>query len=141
MILFGSLARGRAKPESDIDLFLAVKGLSSGYSERMETIRRILSTEAIDKLTIYLWSSRGVYPNLEVIAVTPEEASLTHPFYLDMAEKSVIIYDRAGFTENKLREVRERLIRNIGAEKVALPTGEWYWLLTPKLEEARSLEL
>ncbi|MEM3061026.1 MAG: nucleotidyltransferase domain-containing protein [Candidatus Bathyarchaeia archaeon] len=140
IVLFGSLARGSVKPESDIDLLLVIEGLPKEYSERVKIIQKVLSIESIDEAIMELWNKHKVYPNLEPIAITPEEASITHPFYLDIAEEGIVIYDKNDFMKKKIRELKEKL-KSLGSRKVILPTGEWYWILTSKPEEARRLEI
>src|SRR5712692_523231 len=91
LVLFGSLARGTATEESDVDLLLVADGLPESYDKRLSMIRSILSFEPIEKWRNLLWEERRVYPLVEVIPLSAEEALTTHPFYLDMTDSAIII--------------------------------------------------
>jgi len=109
LMLFGSLARGRAKPESDIDILAVIEGLPESYDRRIRLIHSLISTGPIEEWRHYLWREKGIYPIVEVIALTPTEALTTHPFYLDMVEEAVTIYEKGDFMRTKLVTLREHL--------------------------------
>jgi uncharacterized protein len=140
LVLFGSFARGEASPESDIDLLLVADGLPRSYSERLRMVRSVTHSDRIRAWREYLWKEEGIYPLLEVIPLSPEEAASTHPFYLDMVDSSVVIFDRGRFMEEKLRALSSRLAE-VKAFKVTLPSGKTYWSLAKGAEEARDLIL
>ncbi len=129
LALFGSIARGEAGPESDIDLLLVAENLPRSYSERLSRFRE--ATRGVERLRVKLWKSRGVYPLIDPILLTPEEAGVIQPFYLDMVRGSVILFDREGFMEGVLERLRARLAE-MGARRIELPDGRWYWELGPK---------
>ncbi len=138
MLLFGSLARGEARPESDIDILLVAEGLPGSYGRRLELVRRLAGSDEIRRWREYLWNDMRIYPPLEVIVLTPDEAKTTHPFYLDMVEDRISIYDRGRFMEGKLENLKSRLLE-IGASKVTLPSGKSYWSLAENEKDAREL--
>ncbi len=140
LILFGSLARGTAKEESDIDLLLVADGLPESYDKRLAMIRSILSFEPIEKWRSLLWNERHVYPLVEVIPLTVEEALTTHPFYLDMTESAIMIYDIDFFFTRKLDDLKARL-EKIGAFKSVLPSGQRFWVLAKDASAAEKLVL
>jgi uncharacterized protein len=140
LVLFGSLARGAANEESDIDLLLVADGLPESYDKRLSMIRSILSFEPIEKWRNLLWKERGIYPLIEVISLSAEEALTTHPFYLDMTESAIMIYDREMFFARKLGDLRARL-EEIGAFKSVLPSGQRFWVLAKDASAAEKLVL
>ena len=140
IVLFGSLSKGTAKPESDIDLLVVARGLPESYSDRTKIIREIVSFKLMDDLIIYLWKNSGIYADLDIMLLDGREAAVTHPFYLDMAKDCVIIYDRGKIMLNKILEVREKL-EKVGARRVEEPDGSWYWIICPEPEEVKDIEL
>jgi len=128
IVVFGSLARGKAKPESDIDLLVVSKGLPENYSDRLTAFREAL--RGVESMRLKLWRANGLYPLIDPILLTPEEADVTQPFYLDMVEASVILFDRGGFMRRRLDELKAELAK-LGAKRIELPDGRWYWELVP----------
>ena len=86
VVLFGSLARGEAKPESDIDVLIVVRGLPRKRWDRYDGLRA-LSREVSEEF------SDAVTP----ILLTPEEAEEVKPYYLGMLSGHVILQDERGF--------------------------------------------
>jgi hypothetical protein len=122
MVLFGSVARGRAGADSDIDLLIVAEGFPRNLADR----RRPLLAE---------WSrkqgERGL-PGVEwnLVTKTPDEARHHSPLYLDMVEDAIILVDRDGFFGTVLDGMRARM-RALGSRRVFLPDGSWYWDLKP----------
>ena len=138
IVLFGSIAYGRAGNESDIDLLVVVENLPERYSERLKLLRKALV--GLEDLRLKIWREKGRYPLLDTIILTPQEATVSHPFYLDMAEDAIIIYDRGSFMKRKLETLKEKL-SELGARKVALPNGRWYWELKESLRRGEVVQL
>jgi hypothetical protein len=129
IVVFGSLSAGEAKPESDMDLLVVARDLPQGYPERVRIANEIASSRSIQDWRRYLWHEGGVHPLIDMMLLTPEEAETTHPFYLDMVDRSITIYDRDGFMERRLSRLRRRL-SEAGAKRVQTPDGSSYWVLS-----------
>ena len=78
--------------------------------------------------------------NIHFVPLTKEEAKETYPFYLDMVENSVIVFDRDGFMKRKLERLKKRM-KELGTRKVFLPDGKWYWQLKPGAKPGEEVEL
>jgi len=128
LIIFGSLAAGRARADSDVDLLIVAEGLPEKYSDRLRLWRRVVSGLEAERLR--LWRERGIYPLIDPLLLTPEEAEKVQPFYLDLLDTSIIVYDRGGFMRGILEKLRARL-KELGSIKVELPDGAWYWIVKP----------
>lgn len=113
LVIFGSVAAGQARAESDVDLLIIAEDLPERYSDRLR-----------------LWREKKLYPLIDPILLTPSEAERIQPFYLDLLEYSVIVYDRDGFMRRVLEGLRAKL-KILGAIKVELPDKSWYWVIKP----------
>ncbi|MBO3841525.1 MAG: nucleotidyltransferase domain-containing protein [Candidatus Brockarchaeota archaeon] len=140
IVLFGSLASGRVRPESDIDLLIVARDLPRKYSERTSIIREAVSSRLMDELIIRTWREKGVYTDFDILLMDIKEAGVTHPFYLDLTRDCIIIYDKNELMSRKIAEVREKL-EKIGARRFEEPDGSWYWILSPEAEMVKSVEL
>jgi predicted nucleotidyltransferase len=124
LVVFGSVARGEARRDSDVDVLIVVEGLPRGRFRRVELFEK--ATEKVEPLLEQLWD-QGYAVDFSPIILTPEEAGRTRPIYLDMVVDAVIVYDKGGFMENILKRVARRL-RELGAKRVRLGRL-WYWVL------------
>jgi len=126
VVLFGSVARGQARPASDIDLLVVCRELPSGAFRRqevLEPVRMQLQAE-LDRL----WA-QGCYTGFAEVLKTEAEAQRTHLLYLDMTTEAAILFDRGGFFAGVLARTRERL-RELGAQRRQLGRLR-YWDLKP----------
>ncbi len=111
VVLFGSHARGEAKPESDVDIFLVVKGLPDSPLDRIAEVRRPLAGRFRERVAL--------------IAKTPEDVLAGLPsFYLDLALDGRVLYDTGFFRDRQA--VLRRLIQEAGLRRV-VRGGEYSW--------------
>jgi len=139
VVVFGSVARGDADATSDVDMLVVNEGFSESLSDRMDRLARMLSrlerTERFKRLR-----RRGVNTWVQFHPLTPDEARLHRPIYLDMVEDGVVVYDKGGFMGAVLSEMAERL-RRLGARRVFLKDGTWYWDLKPDMKPGEVVEV
>ena len=126
VVLFGSVARGEARPDSDIDLLVICRELPAGAFRRQEVLEPV--QERLQVELDRLWE-QGCYTDFTEIIKTETEAQKTHLLYLDMTEEAVILFDRGEFFARVLARVRERL-RELGAQRKQLGRIR-YWDLKP----------
>jgi uncharacterized protein len=119
VVLFGSRARGRPHPESDIDLLIVIRGLPRRRFERY----RGLPDLARDVSAAF---GQAVAPLL----LTPEEARHVKPYYLGMLSGHEILRDRDGFFAAVLERLRRRLAE-LGSRRHVDKDGYEYWDLKP----------
>ena len=129
VVLFGSSARREAKPESDIDVLIVVRGLPRRRFERYEGVRT-LAEEVSETF------ADAVAP----ILLTPEEAEHVKPYYLGMLSGRVILRDRDGFFAGVLERLRRRLAE-LGARRYVDGDGYEYWDLKPDWKPGDVVEL
>ena len=122
IVLFGSVARGEARPTSDIDVLLVAEGLPRSQADRRQPF-----LDAWDAAR----TARGLPPvEWNLVVKTPADATYRSPLYLDMVEDAILILDRRRFFEEVLAGMRGRM-RELGSRRVHLPDGSWYWDLKP----------
>ncbi len=129
LVLFGSQARGEAGPTSDIDLLIIKKGLPRSRFDRTLMVFHLAQTVSED------FAYR-----LSKVLLTPEEAEETKPYYLDMTEEAVILFDRGDFFKGVMDRLRQRM-RELGSRRVRDSDGNPYWILKPDAKPGEAIIL
>lgn len=126
LVVFGSVARGTPRPDSDIYLLLVADGLPLGRRARL------LEFEAVDQhMEVALRKARGqgVHTSVSPILKTPEELAQGSLLDLDVIAQARILIDKDGMFQRHLHALAARL-RDMGARKVR-KGGSYYWELKP----------
>ena len=137
LAVFGSLGRGTAGPESDVDLLIICRQLPRGRVPRADDFCAHVEptvTPILRQLT-----SAGIHTRLSPIIKTPAEIERGSPLLLDMVEDALILHDREGFFARRLQRLHQRLTE-LGARRIW--RGErWYWDLKPDYEPGEVFEI
>lgn len=135
---FGSVVTRKATPESDIDVLIIAEKLARDIGSRIEETmpvrEKLRRSEAYRKLRL-----QGRSAFISEILLTTDEANTHPPIFLDMTEDAYIVYDKGGFFEGVLEDVRRRLKR-LGAVKVKAKKG-YYWILKPDAKPGEVVEI
>lgn len=126
--VFGSVARGEARPNSDIDVLTIMEGLSECVGGRVRETGAVHEALKLTKAYRRL-RSQGRCPLISDVLLTPKEVEKHPPILLDIADEGTIIHDPDGFLKRVLASVRARL-KALGARKVRTTRGH-YWVLKP----------
>lgn len=116
VVLFGSVARGEDRLDSDIDMLLVFKALPSGRLAR----RALLD---------FAWDQMPQDCVINPVLKTVEEAKIKVPLYLDMVEEGILLLDRDDFFAGVLNSLKQTLKKNKAVKKWI---GKiYYWDLKP----------
>ena len=136
VVVYGSVARGEARRDSDIDVLIVIEDLPRSRFERLSMYMK--AEERLDDLLNKLLDE-GYAVTISPILKTREEAMRVSPIYLDMVEDAIIVYDKEGFFEGILRRLRKKL-KELGAERVWVGK-KWYWRLKKDYKFGEVIEL
>jgi len=131
IVLYGSVARGKARPDSDVDLLLILRDAPAAYWKRLQSLLPILRRLREEPCWQEL-QREGVTPFLSLLVLSLEEARENRYLYLDMIEEARILVDSDDFFQDKLHSLQQRL-KELGAKKIRR-NGDWYWDLKPDLK-------
>lgn len=139
VVLYGSVARGQARKESDIDLLIVVAGSREDRRALEDRICNLSLDFEDGPLMSELYRSgwRGI---IQYVLFSEEEALLTRPFYLDIAEDGQILFDREGFFQGKLARLRQRM-QELGTRRIYLGKDRWMWKLKADMVPGEKVEL
>ena len=138
VVLYGSVARRRAKATSDVDLLVVASSFSGSVASRIDELVELEKPHV--RREIAWLAKRGIYTDVSYFPLRPEEALLVKPLYLDLVHDAVILYDASSFFEKLLEKLRRRL-DELGAKRVFLSEDDWYWALKPRIEVGEAIEV
>lgn len=136
IVLFGSVARGEARANSDVDLLIICRELPAGAFRRRETLQPVRERLQVELERLWV---QGNHTDFAEVIKSEAEAQRTHPVYLDMTEEAVILFDRGGFFAGILERLRKRL-RELGARRLQLGRLR-YWDLKPDFKPGEAITL
>jgi predicted nucleotidyltransferase len=133
--LFGSVARGQAGPDSDLDLYVVTRRPTLGDSRLRAMWGRIDASLEYQALV-----RAGYRPTPSPIPHTVDDL-VRHPWILlDIAHHGVILYDPERVLERELAAVQRRMAE-LGSRRVELADGSWYWDLKPDWHPGEVVDL
>ncbi len=125
--VYGSVARGNASSYSDVDILLVSNSLQGSLGSRIE---QLIPVE--DRLSEELMWLRehGIYTSISFYPLRRDEAQRLPLLFLDLTEEAILLYDKEGFLEALLLELKTKLLRK-GVKKFTVDKKHWYWDLKP----------
>ncbi len=132
VVMYGSVARGTARSDSDVDLLLVLHTAPADYVHRLKPFLGILQQMRGGSI----WQGfrdKGMEPFLSLLILSSEEAGKNQYIFLDMIDDAIFLRDKDGFFKNRLRKLQRRL-KKLGSKKIRMPDGSWYWDLKPDLQ-------
>lgn len=135
-VVFGSVARGTYRFNSDIDILIIAENLPKG---RMKRAAQFSIVEERVEPFLESLKKQGIDTFISAVFKTPQEAELGSPLFLDMVEDARILYDKNEFFAKRLEKLRTRL-RELGAKRV-WKGNVWHWVLKPDYRPGEVIEL
>jgi uncharacterized protein len=133
--LFGSVARGQARPDSDLDLYVVARRPIVGDSRLHGMWGRIDASPEYQALV-----RMGYWPTPSPIPHTVDDLA-RHPWILlDIVHHGVVLYDPESVLAQELDAVRRRMAE-LGSQRIELPDGTWYWDLKPDWRPGEVVDL
>jgi predicted nucleotidyltransferase len=136
VVLYGSVARGTMRHDSDIDLLIIAQGFPNG---RLKRVREFEAVEEMVAEGLRRAAGHGVHTSLSPILKSPDEVQAGSPLFLDMVEDARILYDRHGFFMQHIAHLRNKLA-HLGAKRI-WKGNAWYWDLKPDYRPGEVFEL
>lgn len=136
LAIFGSVARGTARPDSDVDVLIVAHDLPRGRGAR---VREFDAVERNMEPALLAAQRAGVSTFLAPVFKTPEEAQRGSVLFWDMTEEAEILFDRDHFLTHLLASVRARL-QELGARRI-VRDHTTYWDLKPDFRPGEVFEL
>jgi len=135
--VYGTVARGVAKKNSDIDILIVSNDFLGSLGSRIERLIRV--EERLREELAWL-RKRDVYTSLSFYPLREEEAERVPLLFLDLTEEAVIFYDKNRFLERVLTDFKAKLLR-LGAKRVFIDKENWYWDLKPDYKFGEEIPL
>ena len=128
-VLFGSVARGTADADSDIDILVILKDLPPGRFKRQAVLESVYQrTDAM-----------GLTGRINCHLKTPEEARKISLYYFDFPADSKILHDTNRFFADIIEEVKKIIQKNGSIRK---RWGKfYYWDLRPGTNADETVEI
>jgi predicted nucleotidyltransferase len=136
LAVFGSVARGTPRPDSDIDLLVVVDKLPRSRLARVAEFGPV--EDALEQVLARA-RDQGVDTRLSPVFKTPDELEAGSLLLLDMTDQARLLHDRDGLLARRFERLRARL-RELGSRRVSCKGG-YYWLLKPDLEPGEVVRL
>ena len=125
--VYGSVARGSATVNSDVDVLLISEDLSGSLGSRIGQLYNV--EEALQQELEWLRKNK-IHAGFSFYPLRKCEAQRLPNLFLDLTDDAVVLHDRNRFLERTLLELKMKLLK-LGARRVFIDKERWYWDLKP----------
>src|SRR5438445_4018784 len=88
--LFGSVARGEARPNSDVDLLVVARNLMGNKSQMADAISSVVDVRSERDF----FFRNGFVTDISFYPITEEELGRFYPIMLDVLDHGIVLYER-----------------------------------------------
>lgn len=134
--LFGSIARGEANLESDIDLLIIHEPVS--YDPMGEFVGLLLKLQGQREYKEL--RGKGFYPNVTPLFMTLQELSARPLILLDIIDHGIILKDKGGLLKARMERLSE-ILKGLGSRKIVFKDGSWAWALKPNWKPGEVIDI
>ncbi len=139
IVLYGSVARGTARPDSDVDLFV----IAGETEKEKEAI-----WDQVWDLDFAFWDSpqavglraQGYRASLETYVVSQPRALRGLPIYLDMTLEAIVLHDPNGVFTRRMEQVKQRMAE-LKSYREWVETDLYIWHLKADLQRGEIFAL
>ncbi len=135
--VYGSVARGKASEDSDIDVLIVSCDFQGSLGSRIE---RLMGVEDAVRDEITWLREHGIRTGLSFYPLNPREAEGLPYLFLDLTEDAIILHDEERYLEGLLMELGAKLLKR-GAVRVFIDEDRWYWDLKPDYRFGEIVEI
>ncbi len=131
-VVFGSAAREDFQKGSDLDLLIILRENKDSMGKRIDEFMKLFR-EIRNSIEFSSAKSCGLPHKIEPVILTLEEFKLHPPLLLDLTTDAKILIDEKDIFSNEI-DLLKKSLQEIGAKKVFLRDGRWYWVLKPGIK-------
>ncbi|MDW8360626.1 MAG: nucleotidyltransferase domain-containing protein [Candidatus Caldarchaeum sp.] len=137
VVVFGSVARGDARVDSDVDLLVVLDGFES-LGEAVDMLVNIEYSPRVVRELEWL-EEKGISTHLSFHPVSGETFRKHPPIMLDAVEDGIAVVDD-GTYRREAWKMKARM-KELGAARIWLTDEEWVWVLKPDAKIGEVIEL
>jgi predicted nucleotidyltransferase len=137
LAIFGSVAKNKFRPDSDIDILIIASNLPQGRYYRVKEFMDNVENK-LDTFFSALYK-KEIYPYLSPLIYEIKDLERIKHLFFDMTEDVIILYDKEDFLLDYIAKIKKRL-EELGSKKI-YKDGGYYWLLKPDYKWGDIIEL
>ncbi|MEM1584022.1 MAG: nucleotidyltransferase domain-containing protein [Nitrososphaerota archaeon] len=137
IVLFGSVARGNAGQDSDVDLLI----ISDAFRSLGEALDKLVDLEYSSRVAQEMeWlENNGVSTHLSFHPLSSRMLQAHPPIVLDIVDEGITIVDDGTYKMEAMKIMRR--MRELGAKRIWLAENEWVWILKPDAKIGEVIEI
>jgi predicted nucleotidyltransferase len=136
VVVFGSVARGTPRFDSDLDVLIVAEPLPDG---RMLRVAEFLPVEARLAPVLAELRASGIATALAPVFKTPAELLVGSPLLFDLVDDARVLLDTRGDFAAAIARLRAPMAE-LGSQRIWRGNA-WHWVLKPDLKPGEVFEL